>query len=427
MNDNDRALTVFTMLGHGTFHSYELVIPVFVVVWLDVFPVTNATLGLVVGASYALVGLGAIPSGMLADRFSSKQVILGCLLGMGFAFMLLAFASNTLVLAGALLLWGGAASLYHPAALALISRGTEARGSAFAYHGIAGNIGVATGPLLAALLLIALDWRAVTLVLVLPAGVATLVGLRLDFDETAASGHEATRPEKSRTNRSPQQKSGQASVSNESRTIGHPQTLSHFLADSKRLFTGGFLLVFSIGMLYGIYYRGLFTFLPDVLAGLSVFESSWSDSVLEPSQYVYSGLLLFGGLGQYFGGRLVENVPVEYALITAYLSLAGVAALFAVVMRTSLSLLLVVAGVLGVLVFMVAPINQEAIASYSVSSMRGLSFGFTYTGIFGVGALGATMAGVILSWSSPEVLFTALAGTAVLTVVVSVALLNETT
>jgi predicted MFS family arabinose efflux permease len=137
--------------------------------------------------------------------------------------------------------------------------------------------------------------------------------------------------------------------------------------------------------------------------------------------------LLFGGLGQYFGGRLVENVPVEYALITAYLSLAGVAALFAVVMRTSLGLLLVVAGVLGVLVFMVAPINQEAIASYSVSSMRGLSFGFTYTGIFGVGALGATMAGVILSWSSPEVLFTALAGTAVLTVVVSVALLNETT
>jgi len=41
MDRNDRALTAFTMLGHATFHTYELVVPIFVVVWLDAFSTTT--------------------------------------------------------------------------------------------------------------------------------------------------------------------------------------------------------------------------------------------------------------------------------------------------------------------------------------------------------------------------------------------------
>jgi MFS family permease len=421
MDDNDRALTAFTMLGHGTFHSYELVIPVFVAIWLDVFPVTSATLGAIVGGSYALVGLGAIPSGMLADRFSAKRVILACLLGMGAAFGLVGLAPNLLVLAAGLLLWGAAASLYHPAALALISRGTKERGTAFAYHGIAGNIGVASGPLLAAVLLLTLEWRTVAFLLILPALLAALLGLRLEFDETAGSDR---RSDDAGESQSTADSAGQ-DTSNQS--VGQPQTLPEFLADSRRLFTGGFVLVFAIGMLYGVYYRGLFTFLPDVLAESSVMQSGTAVTEgVEPSQYVYSGLLLLGAVGQYTGGKLVERVPVESALAGTYLCLSVIALVFTAVMESSLGPLLVVAGLVGFLVFMVAPINQEAIASYSVPSMRGLSFGYTYTAIFGLGALGATMAGFILSRGTPQMLFVVLSGIAASTVTIALILLTHT-
>lgn len=49
MDKNDRSLTVFTMLGHMVFHTYELAIPIFVVIWLDVFSVAAAVIGLIVG------------------------------------------------------------------------------------------------------------------------------------------------------------------------------------------------------------------------------------------------------------------------------------------------------------------------------------------------------------------------------------------
>jgi hypothetical protein len=49
------------MLGHALFHTYELSMPVFVVVaWLDAFSTTPATLGLAGGLGYGLVGLGAL-------------------------------------------------------------------------------------------------------------------------------------------------------------------------------------------------------------------------------------------------------------------------------------------------------------------------------------------------------------------------------
>ena len=32
MDQNDRTLTAFTMVGHAMFHTYELVIPIFVAI-----------------------------------------------------------------------------------------------------------------------------------------------------------------------------------------------------------------------------------------------------------------------------------------------------------------------------------------------------------------------------------------------------------
>ena len=113
------------MIGHLMFHTYELVIPIFIVSWLQDFSTTPAFLGILVGVSYALTGIGALPSGILADQFSSKRLIILCLIGMEISFVVISVAPNLLVLSAALLLWGAAASIYHPVALALISRGVK--------------------------------------------------------------------------------------------------------------------------------------------------------------------------------------------------------------------------------------------------------------------------------------------------------------
>ncbi|WP_226007574.1 MFS transporter [Natrinema salinisoli] len=403
MDRNDRAVTAFAMLGHAMFHTYELVIPIFVVSWLEAFSTTTAFLGAVVGASYALIGVGALPSGLLADRYSSKRLILVCLLGMGAAFAVVAGAPNVAVLTIGLVLWGAAASLYHPAGLALLSRGTKERGTAFAYHGAAGNVGVATGPLLAAVLLAFVGWRAVAAALLVPVLLAVVVGARLEFDETAGSS--ARGADVAATDRE------------------GPRSLATFLTSSRRLFTVGFGLVFAIGILYGVYYRATFTFLPDILADLPLFDPvPLAGRSFEPSQYVYSGLLLVGGIGQYVGGKLVDRARLETVLVGGYAALVVVALAFVPSTNAGLAPLLVVAGILGFLVFMIAPINQEAISTYAPADARGLSFGYTYTAIFGVGAIGSSLAGLILTRSTPAALFAVVAACAAVAALVGGAL-----
>jgi MFS family permease len=319
---NDRALTAFAMLGHATFHTYELVIPVFVAIWSDAFTASPALLGIIAGVSYGLVGVGALSSGVLADRVGSKRLVLACLVGMGAAFGLVSVAPTLPVLAVALLLWGAAASIYHPAGLALLSRGAEV-------------------------------------------------------------------------------------------DSGTSDRLPGFLTDSRLLFTGGCVLVLVVGVLYGLYYRGAVTFLPEVLGVLPLFEPvELYGRAVEPSQYVYSGLLLLGGVGQYAGGWLVDRLPVERVLVGSYAALAAIAVVFVPAADAGLWPLLAVAAAFGFCAFLVAPVNQEAISVYSGADVRGLSFGYSYTAIFGVGAVGSSLAGLVLTRPTPAILFLLLAGLA---------------
>lgn len=401
MNANDRAITGFTMLAHALFHTYELSIPVFVVAWLHVFDVTPAVMGLVVGSGYALVGIGALPSGILSDRFESRRLILGALIGMGIGFLVLAFSPNIYVIAIALTLWGAAASIYHPAGLALLSRGTEERGSAFAYHGAAGNIGTVAGPLLAAVGLAFFEWRLVAGLFALPALLGVIAALRLDFDEMAAiETNEDTK-----------------------RQIDH---LSDYLVESRSLFTGGFVLVFIVIMCYGLYYRGVLTFLPDVLEGFTIFAPvEFSDTTFHPSQYVYAGLLLVGVFGQYVGGRLTDEYDTVRLLVVAFVVLISASLLFVPASNAGLFPLLGVCVLLGFLIYVVAPIYQATVADYVHADIRGLSYGYTYLGMFGVGAGGAALAGAILTLTGIATLFVVLAAILSVAAVLCLVLLHR--
>ncbi len=386
MNSNDRTIVSLTMLAHAMVHTYELSFPIFLTVWLSTFDTTTATLGIVVSVGYALFGVGALPGGVLSDAYGSRRLIIFCLLGMAGSFLLLSVAPTLPVVALALLFWGVSASVYHPSGLALLSKGVSERGSAFAYHGMAGNFGIAFGPLATTLLLLVFDWRTVVGILAIPALVAAFLAFRTNIDESAAvEGGEA-------------------------RADGGVTSLSDFFADSKTLFAGWFVAVFGVVMMSGLYYRGVLTFLPDLLGGLPMFAPvEFAGESLEPARYLYAGLLTVGMAGQYVGGKLTDRVKTTWGIAVAFGVLAVIALVFVPATNAGLVPLLAVSFVLGFCLFVVQPLYQATVAEYTPPEARGLSYGYTYLGVFGVGALGAAVAGIVLEYFSPTVLFAVLA------------------
>ncbi len=392
MDGNSRSVVAFTGVSHALVHTYELSIPILVVIWLTEFPVSTAALGAAVAAGYGLFGAGALPGGVLADRIGSRTVILACLVGMGLSFLLLSFADGLATVAVALGAWGVAASVYHPSGLSLISTGVEERGTGFAYHGMAGNVGIALGPLVTALLLLAFDWRVVTRLLVLPALLAAAYAATAEFDERAAVEADGRRVEDAPAG-----------------------SLSAVVADSRALFTVGFSLAIGVVMMNGLFYRGILTFLPDVLAGVLpsvggvVFPP---DSPLAEefslSSYVYVGLLAVGIGGQYAGGKASDRVAPTTGLVVVLVGLVGVAVGFVPAARAGLPTLLLVGVALGVLLFALQPLYQATIAEYSPADGRGLSYGYTYLASFGVGAAGAAVSGYLLSVVAVDETFLAL-------------------
>jgi MFS family permease len=379
MEANDRNVVKFTALAHALFHTYELSIPLFIGVWMADFDASAALVGTVVGAGYALVGLGAPVSGVLSDRFGSRRLISLSMVGMGAGFALVSLADGVVVLGAAMLVWGAFASLYHPAGLSLISRSAEERGTVFAYHGAGGNVGTAAGPLVTALLLLSVDWQLAVGLLAVPAFVAALLGSRVEFD---AVGDDDT-----------------ASVS-----LG--AELRRTAAESRALFGAAFTVAFVAILLYGTYYRGLLTFLPDVLAeSPSLVPVALFGREIDPAQYVYTGLLTVGIAGQYVGGRLTDRVPSTTTFVAAFATLAGLAVAFPVVRTVGVVPLVAVCLALGFVVYGTAPVYQVVIAEHAAADAHGRSYGFTYLAMFGVGAAGASVAGIVLTHATSAVLF----------------------
>jgi len=403
VNGNDRSIVGLVMAAHAMVHTYELSIPVLIPIWLTQFEVINlgfaqfavdtASLGALVAIGYGLFGLGALPSGILVDKLDARLLITACLVGMGLSFLVLAVAPSPVGIGVALVIWGVAASVYHPSGLSLISRGVQQRGSAFAYHGMAGNFGIAVGPLVTILLLVVLDWRVVAGILAVPAGIAALYAVRVDIDERAAVT--------------------ETDGGGDSRAGSGVSSFGEFLTSTKTLFASTFVLVFAVTFLSGLYYRGVLTFLPELLGDIpSLAPVAFGGREFEPGDYLYVGLLMVGILGQYAAGKLTDRYRPELGILGGFAALAVVAVLFLPAAAVGLPALLAVSALLGFFLFSVQPFYQASVAEYTPAGKRGLSYGFTYLGVFGVGAIGAVLAGTLLRFFSADQLFLVLAGLA---------------
>ena len=414
MDAAERRIVGFTAGSHGLVHTYELSIPILLTVWVGEFSTTAAALGVVVTLGYGLFGLGALPGGVLVDRFGSKPLILACLVGMAGSFLLVSVSPTLPVLTAAVAVWGLTASVYHPAGLSLLSTSIDQRGTALGYHGIGGNLGIALGPLATALLLLAFDWRLVTAALALPAVAVAAYGLTVDVDD-AGDAADAADAGADGTGSADAGDAAEPDGASDDGTKGEV-SLPSILSDTRLLIAGGFLIVFAFVTFSGLYYRTFLTFLPDllgdVLGGLVdvqlVDPSSPYADQFDVGRYLYVAVLTVGVFGQYLGGRIADRVPPEWGLMALMSALSALALLFIPATGT-VATFVAVSLALGVALFTVQPLSQATVAAYSPSEARGLSFGYTYVGIFGIGALGSTLAGTVLTRAGPRELFVVLA------------------
>jgi len=314
--------------------------------------------------------------------------VLACFAGMAGSFLLLAAANSMPTVAVALLLWGAAASVYHPAGNSLISTGANSRGTVFAYHGMAGNIGLALGPFTTATLLVFLDWSVVAVLVALPGLVALAYAWRVEFDPTAATDDAEA-------------------------GAGTPLSVPTMLANSRQLFASAFVVVFALVAFEGLFYRGVLTYLPEILQDLDAIEAvTGGIDGIEPGDYVFVGLLVVGIVGQYVGGRLTERVAVERGLLVIFGLLAALAVAFVPVAALGLTPLLVLCGLLGFFLFAIQPFYQVAVAQYTPADTRGLSYGYTFLAEFGIGATSVAVGGLVLGGYTLSEFFLVLAGLA---------------
>jgi len=164
-------------------------------------------------------------------------------------------------------------------------------------------------------------WRIAAVVLFVPAAVAAFVGMRISFDDI-----------KSKDGDNPDSMRG---------------AFTETLVDSRRLFTVGFSIAFITVLLYGTYYRGLLTFLPDILGNSSLDDLTILSYSLGPAEYIYTSMLTFGIAGQYAGGKLTDRIPSRTAFLGALSSLVVLALLFILVQGQGFVPLVLVSLALG--------------------------------------------------------------------------------
>ncbi len=356
MRREDRKVVALLGFLHGVVHANILAIPVFLnFAWRDDFHADPLTLGLLFALGFGLYGVGAVPFGFLADRRSPGPLLVLSALGIGGSMAAIALSSSVPVLAVSLGALGFSSAIYHPTGLAVISRRVAEQGRAMGWHGMGGSLGIAAGPAFVGVALsLGWSWRLVAGALILPAIAVASLLLARPLPHDAAGDR------------------------------GDP------VVSRRALFTVPFLLVLLVYMFAGFAYQGGLAFLPHFIG---------------PGLFVLA--LACGAVGQVASGRLADRPRPERTLFA--LSLVGALLLLLLALFVSSSLSGAPFGgaaiVFGLVLFSLEPLQNTLVTREAPRPLRGSAFGFAFLSVFGIGSIGAVLAGWLLQQNQDAVLF----------------------
>ena len=123
------------------------------------FGVSNTAIGVALSGMWLAYGVSQFPSGILADRYGERRVILVAVGGTTAASVLLAFAPAFPAFVAAAALLGLVAGLHYAVATALLSRTFDDLGTAVGLHSVGGPLAGLVAPVAAAWVGVRYGWR----------------------------------------------------------------------------------------------------------------------------------------------------------------------------------------------------------------------------------------------------------------------------
>jgi MFS family permease len=157
----DRIHFLFLNVGHFYGHFFMLVFATVAALTLShEWGMSYAELIPYATPGFVAFGVGTLPAGWLADRWSRKGMMLVFYTGIGLSSILTALSESPLQIGIGLLAIGLFAAIYHPVGLALVVQGRENTGVPLAVNGIFGNMGVACAALITGFLIDHAGWRS---------------------------------------------------------------------------------------------------------------------------------------------------------------------------------------------------------------------------------------------------------------------------
>jgi MFS family permease len=166
---------LFLNVGHFLDHFFMLIFATAAALRLTTeWDLSYAALILYATPAFVAFGLGAIPAGWIADKWSREGMMVIFFIGIGVSSALAGMANSPLQIAVGLTLIGLFAAIYHPVGLAMVVHDRKKTGIPLAINGVFGNMGVASAALLTGFLIDTAGWRSA---FVISGVVSILLGL----------------------------------------------------------------------------------------------------------------------------------------------------------------------------------------------------------------------------------------------------------
>jgi len=349
---------VFLNIGHFVDHLLPLVFATVAALALtQEWGMSYAELIPYATPALVVFGLGALPAGWLADRWSREKMMVIFFFGIGTSAMATALADTPMTMALGLFAIGLFGSIYHPVGLAMVIQGRRHTGVPLAINGVFGNLGVACAALFASLLIETSNWRAA---FIWPGALTVLLGFAYLINLLRVRQDANVRDE-----------------DKEGSTKGQ-------VSFTREKLVRVFFVVFASTALGGLIFQSTTFALPKViderLAGLAV-------SVTDVGWYAFSVFAL-ASVGQLIVGYLVDRWPLKQV----FLAVAAGQCLFALVLVGSSGISALIVSVAFMLaVFGQIPINDVLIGRVTNSEWRSRALAARYIITFSVSATAIPM------------------------------------
>ena len=175
MTRNRLTVLGFASIGHLFTHMMMLIYATVVLRLETEWQIDYGTLVALASTGWLLFGLGALPAGWLADRWTAPGMMAVLFFGLGGASIATGFASSPGEIAVGLAAIGLFAAIYHPVGIPwLLRHGGGRKGLAVGINGFFGAVGIAVAPLVAVVCADAFGWRGAFFV---PGGLMIAIGV----------------------------------------------------------------------------------------------------------------------------------------------------------------------------------------------------------------------------------------------------------